>query len=658
MSKKGITVLEKAFCISVISTLFFFLSSVSFLSPIVNKVFGRTNIPAMALSILLYLLLFLLLRNKEIRFTKTAVCIIFLSGAAFLLASYALEKNVYNAEPHLTIEQSLPWYILIPVIITSFCFLCFILTKDFFRVFQIRILSKSSSLSAKWFIIAAGVFLIALSVYNQYSINFSYYYDYYNIHAYTNSILNLFWGQPFSKTLTSIYGHYAFFYYPVIKLLYSCGIHNIYKIIILINCFLTAASLLIWIIIILRNIKSRLIQFLGIFMVCYFNTSRVMEIYQQVHPHRVFPIAVTALMIALWFRLKNKRTIVIILGYMMCAAILIWNTESGIFSTVSWSALQICSALQLKSKNKWLLAVFHFAAIPVVFLAAVCLCGFLNMLFGGEMIPLQDFIFPISSADYMNLIQIPLQNYPSVWISVMVLFLSFLGYGIKDTVLYSQNYRNSDQTAACFALIVLGLGSFSYAINRPAYCNFYIILPIAALLISIIADTYSSERRNLFSQGKNLTAQDLFRGFSGLLSVTVLIFIFISSLINIPNKLKASKYYKNTEQIEEVQNWIISQHNKDAVALGNSPFVFYSWLGWDPGLYYMDTADYRFVPNAYDDLFQTVGQIEDKSAFISRDIKYLLPEKFFLDHKMPSIFETENFIIEYWTPKDQGNTDY
>ncbi len=129
MSKKSITVLEKAFCISVISVLFFYLCAVSFLSPLINSIFGRTNIPAMALSILLYLLLFLLLRKKEIRFTKTAVCIIFLSGAAFLLASYALEKNVYNAEPHLTIEQSLPWYILIPIVIAFFCFLCFILTK-------------------------------------------------------------------------------------------------------------------------------------------------------------------------------------------------------------------------------------------------------------------------------------------------------------------------------------------------------------------------------------------------------------------------------------------------------------------------------------------------------------------------------------------------
>lgn len=653
MERKKKDFLEKSFLLSIISTIFFYLCSVSYLSPIVERIFGRVNIPAMALTIIFYFAAFLLLRKKEVHFTKLSLSLIFLFVSAFLLTSYALEKNIYNAKTHLTLEQSLPWYVLLPTVILIIGIYCF-----FQRVLSssqacLRISQKFSTRRKKSINVIIGIILVAVSVYNQYNVNFSHYYDYYNIHAYSNSILNLFWGQPFTETIKSIYGHYAFFYYPVIKLLYSCGFHNIYKIIILINCLLTGISLSIWIWVIFRIIKNPQIQLFGIFMVCYFNSSRVMEIYQQVHPHRIFPIAVTILMIALWYCLKNKRTLIIPLGYLVCIFILAWNTECGIFSTISWSAMQICSSLQIKSKKSFFSAFIYLLAIPLTFLAAVLFCGILNKLFGGEMISIQDFIFPLYSAEYMNLIEIPLQNYPSSWMSIMVLFLSFLGYGIKDTILNSPDNRKSDQTAACFSTVVLGLGSLSYAINRPAYCNFYIILPFAALLISITADSFFSDREKLFSRSNEKNTGLLFRGVCGFLSYAVLLTITASSLINIPYKHNVYKYYKNTTQIDEVQKWILSQQNKQAVALGNSPSVFYSWFGWNPGIYYMDTADYSFIENAYAELFEETKHMQNKSAFISRDIKYLLPEEFFTQHSMPSIIEIGDFVIEYWVPNQQ-----
>ena len=647
--------LLKCFLTACITTVIFYCCGAAFLKPVMESVVGSANIPSLTLSILLDLLLFIALRKCQVRIPDVIIKIGFAAASLFLLISYFLEKNIFHSSDHLSVEMKMPWYLFAAWIMLC-CLAVFFLISDHPLRGKVKkairdLKAKTGRDPVKICLIFTTAVLTGLTAYHYYNLNFTAYYDYYNINTYLNSILNLFWGQPFTTTITGIYGHYAFFYYPVLKAAYALGFHSLYKVFTLTITVLNVLTLLIWIRILCWNVRSGSIRLLGIFMLCHVDAARLLFIYPATRPNRTFPLAVMALMISLWYREKpEKKKRITTLGYIACLFLIIWNTECGLFALISWAALHICSALQTGSGRLFGKILLHAVLIPAIFFGAVFTAGILNVLHGGEMIPPLDFIFPMNSAKHMSEISVDLAPFPAAWISISVLLFAFLCRGIKDTLLCTASPRPSDQSAACFSFTVLSVGILSFAVNRPAYANFFVMLPFAGVMTAILADSYFNDAAGLLRKKTERKAVNRFCAYSGLLSLSVLVFMTGSTLINIPNKLTACAHYKDTAFLSETVQWITSAREKDAAAIGTSPSMFYAYLGLDPGIYYMDTPNYHINDDAFFELIEKTKSLEGRSLYVSNDFRWYLPEEFRETHTMVSSFKKNDILIEYWMP--------
>ena len=601
----------------------------------------------MAVSIVCCILFFILLRNTIIKVSQSIIFAGFLLLSLSILISYSNERNLSDEWADiLGIELFAPSYIFY-IMIIILCVLLFAAVQFPYQKFlPDRINGAGLKKSGNIFIYLMIIFLTGISAFNHYKIDFSSGFDRYHLHAYLNSITNFFWGIPYSGTINSIYGHYGFFYYPFLKLAYSLGFHNLYKIYLVISTLLIVCTLLSWSTVLLWNIKNRFIQFLGILMIFHVYAARQTNIYHQREPHRSFPIAVMILLLGLWYRAgTSKKRIITIIGYIYCVFSVIWNTEYGIFCLISWASLHICTALQRKKPDLLKIAK-NLAAIPCVFLCALLVCGFLNKLQGGEFLSLHDFIYPLLQPSYMNELEMGLPGYPSAWMSIMILISAFLAYGLKDTILFTADCQRNDRTAVIFSTAVLGLGTVSYAVNRPAYRNFYVIMPFAAFFISLAADSFMKGRPNF---GKNKSGEQLIKASGGLLSLFVLFITAISTIINIPYNIEKNRSYKNNADVMQTAEWINTISDKKALSVGGPISLIYTCLGRDPGFYTMDIPDINYDPRFTEDLKNKLRNISDKNVFISNDVYKNLPDEFLRSHELFSDFYLkDSFQIQYW----------
>ena len=629
------------------AVIFLYLCAVSVLKPVISHLTGSVNVPSMVFSIIFFLLVFLAQRNIQWKIPGAVPPAVFILSGGFLLASYSLER--YENIHYDSIEAKIPYAVFCPAVILISFAVCFLISRYTNSVHKDKLLNiagKASKISA--------VILLCVSLFNQLYIDYLDYIDYHHMHAFFNMISNLFWGQPYSETVNGIYGHYPFFYYPALKILYHFGFHNIYKAVIIISCILTICVLLIWLRILTWNVRNNFILLTAIFAICHVNASRIVHLFHQIYPHRTLPIAVTAFEIALWYRQTGKnRTKLSVIGYVVNTLLIIWNTEFGLVAIAAWSALHICSALQSDLKKNIGKILLHLAVIPVSFFSAVLISGLMNTLLGGGMISISSFVFPIFSDELMHETEYPLPAFPSAWMSIMILFLCFLGYGLKDTVLFTKNYRKNDRSAVCFSAAVLGLGCMTYPMSRPAYKEYYILLPLCGLLIAIMADSFSKQMADLFQKDPAGSAAQKFNGMIGLLSFLVLIFLMINTILNIPNKMSDVKSHMRSDNIKEICTWMVGLDGKKAYAVGKTANLTYAYLGWDPGIYYLDISNLAYSMEAYDSLFDQMKNMENDACFVSDYVYNDLPDEFLSTHKMISIIEVKDTKLRYYVPAAQ-----
>ena len=668
---------------SAISTLIMYLFSVSPLNLWTSKIFGSTNLPSMAIAVGTFFIFFFILRNIKLNIPLPVITLSFILFSLFLAISYILERKIFAYDAVPGIEAEIPMVIQAVVILLVCIFICY-----FFRKHPSCLTILNRKLKTKkgiCFQVFILFLLIGFTVFKQYNPNFLYRAKsnpYHHLHAYTNSIYNVFWGQPFTETITSVYGHYAFFYLPLLKIVYRLGFHNLINDFFVINIMLILCALMNYAIVLYRSTGNRFIRLLGTIAIFYFTSSRFFTIsYPQLYAHRPFVLSIVLLLLSRWYRTKRKK-LISVTGYLICVLIIIWSTECGIISAITWAALHICYIMQSKLSKKWLMIPVQLLLIPASFFAAVLICGLMNVMIGGNMIPVSDFLFPLNNSGYMKgILEYPLAAFPSAWISIMIMLFTFLGFGAKDIIIFSQNGKESKQSAVCFAAAVLGLGSISYAINRPSYSNFFIILPLAAIFISIIADSGSKQLEYIiinngnsaeyaFSEdpnsplqldtpvtgpvpnryNKKMSPNELIKGFSSAVSLLVLIFLGLSCTANMPYMLKESDNFKNTKQITEICKSILKYKEEDTLAMGNPMTLFYAYLGLDPGVYYMDTADMLIDKKYTDSIVETTKKLNN-SMFVDTDLRFdYLSEEFLSSHQVYKI-EIDSYRFYFFTPK-------
>lgn len=597
---------------AVVSVLLFYLCATTPIKVLIKLQTGNLNITCMALCVVVYLVLIILMGRKDLRFSSYAVIVFNALLVFFLLFSMLQEHMVYDAGSHLPVEYSSPLWMFLIVIAA-------IGLSAYFSSGSAKLPTVPHTVQRLLVIVLTAI-IVGIAAYNQYTPNtLLNSFDSHHFTAYVNSIWNVFWGQPYTETITSIYGHYGFIYYPFLKAAWFLGARNLFKVYFALSMGITGACIIMFVIALLSLVKKTPFRLMGILGIGYINCARCTNVYHQLFPHRVLPMAVTALMMALWMRARRKK-LVSIIGYAICALLLIWSTEYGLFSTIAWSALNCCSLIQSNKKKDWFAVAIHILAIPITFVLSLLLCGLFNTLLGGSMISVKEFIFPLQNRDYMNgYLQVSLPVFPSAWMSIMVGLLVFLGIGLSDTALCSQTGRKNDRTAVFFGLAVLGLGSVTYAINRAVYGNFYIIMYLMAIIIAVIAEDEVSAFRNLAQSGLVNNTEGIQKYFLSFTSVCVLVIITISCVANIPNTVNREIADKDDKENRKMMAALQRYSDGDAYAVGNAAISAFAMLGWDPQVYLMDLPDMSLNPAAKEEMVDKMGALYGKELFISFD---------------------------------------
>ena len=137
----------------------------------------------------------------------------------------------------------------------------------FFWVYQNIKLGKSSG---EWLLYLLYGILTVLIFYSMYTPNIfgrGDWSDSYHAHAYFNSIYNVHWGMPYTGELTSIYGHYGFFWKLPMKL-----IGGDFRKFVILLAGLGAISHLCAFLAMHQVIKSRLLRVLGAIAISFPNS--------------------------------------------------------------------------------------------------------------------------------------------------------------------------------------------------------------------------------------------------------------------------------------------------------------------------------------------------------------------------------------------------
>ena len=627
---------------AILSVGLFYIFVATPIQTVIRERFGSLNIPVMAICVIFFHLLSICFRSIKIKISELSISLSFLIAGLFLLISYFSEQKVFDAPNHIGVDLKIPLLISVSYTVVICGLVCYSYLNSKENIFYKPGYKKISRI----IIILAALFFGALAFYHQYRLNFTKNYDFYHLNSYTNSIFNLFWGQPFTETIDGIYGHYPFFYYPFLKLGSILGTRYYFKTYLLVTSSLIVFNLFIWYLILYWNVKSNFIRLLGMLLISAADISRLTGTYPMVYPHRIFPMAVTVLMVAIWYR-KSRKKMISIIGYILSAFLIVWSTEYGLFSLLSWTALHCCAELQKKDRNYWKI-LLHLLLIPAVFVFAVLICGGLNVLHGGEMLSINHILYPIMNSQETG--EAPLAKFPAAWMSIMVMLLIFLGYGLKDTILLTNYCETNDQSAACFAVSVLGLGSITYAINRPAYANFYIILPTAGLFLAITTESFLPFRAYIPTDSIKEPANHLLKKYAGMTTFCIMFLLAFITIINIPDKLEKHQFYTDTTKVNELANFIYKTKDTDALALGEGALLTYAYIGRDPGIYYYDIPNIYRVPAAGIELTEKLKQLANQSVFVSDDSLGLLPDEFLESHEEISEHKATDIILHYFIP--------
>lgn len=329
------------------------------------------------------------------------------------------------------------------------------------------------------------------------------YYNLCDIHhggAYIETIFNAYHGTPFNFATTGIYGHYGIFFAPLLKILGGTP-KALFSLIALTGVLATVA--LIYIVECL--VSKRLLRVLAVYGSILTITAMRNSNYWQLQPHRIlFPLLMLAYLTAM---IKKEAFGLprIISGFGLCAAAIVWNTETGLFCTVAFSLALIVHEWQAIQSNKhmWLKCGALLAGIPFATAVAILFVNLYNIICGGEWI-FKLFFFPFFESDYMDgTLKADLPSGVQIWPLVMILFMLMIACALYHTNLVRRE-QHCAHAPIWLALGTVALLNCSYYVNRAAYYNLDICLQLATLGMTLLADRYLPELAGLFSEKKSI----------------------------------------------------------------------------------------------------------------------------------------------------------
>lgn len=534
---------------------------------------------------LIFVMAYILSKENERADTKKfAFSLCVFVGVSVLMVDYVMKITpFYGYEGWTLIPQ---W-----IVLGGICVTC---------AFNSYLLLKTENYKLTLFYIVA-IFLYAISRYNPNILNA----DVYDADAYLYSIYNVYHGVPFNIDTTGIYGHYAIFY-KIPMMIFGGSVVNISVMI----AITAAIAMMAYIYAVNNLIKNSFLKILIVLAVLLEPLYALPYSYYQTSPNRyLFPALIMALMA---FDMKKQKFSNRILGIILCSCSFLWNLESGVVVSIAWFIYSEINHLQKRKKifdkDLFINAIF----IPVELAISLLVYSMYNILCGGSP-SIKAFFYPYNH--HIEDFSLPIEcgNYAYIW--VIPIFMCMFFWGIISIRTFGRENRNA---AVIASVSTIGIGYFSYYMNRFAKCNVWMIVWELVLVLGIVIDGSGKEIMDIFIQKKCTL-------YKGLKMVLIYIGVTIISTLAVGNIFSAERqiklYQEGTKDIKILKSWseeVEKSVPKDTYACGLGAWSIYSMLDWDTGYHINDLPNLVARPEACAQFFEEI--YEKDELFIAEDL--------------------------------------
>ena len=575
---------------------------------------------------------------------------IVLINVAMLLYVYKTELKTYDSPEGLRLQYHVNDTITIILMVGVFFAVVY-----FIEALKEAFYSKKESRIVFYIFVIVIAFVYGYTLYTPNCLS-----TYANLHhgdAYFNSVYRAMMGVPRSYLNTGIYGCYAIILAPIVNLLGG----TLSSFFIVIGC-LGGISIICMAYAIDTLTKNPIIKVIGTVALTTTVMATQWSIYPQLYPHRVvFPAILIAYM-AFVYRHKRGGIGWTIGGYIVCTVAIIWNTEIGMACLVAWMAYELYDAFvkyNVIQISLYKNIVIHILAGIGSFFGAILIVNVVNLLMGGGLVSIQDFLFPLLTPSYMeDVLIIALPKTFTAWLLVVGLFLFLLAHCIMKTKISPKRLPSTTKDKVFCGIAVLGLGQITYFVNRATYGNLGIGHYISILIVCIIAD-WSLQKYVLNEENNTHLLNNIYRGLA-YITTTVLILITLAGASNYFGveiyKTLIDTNYRNTDMVESFTKEFEESIPKDTKAIGNGVVELYSYLHWDPYYYIIDFSDIGVLPDAAYYMNNELAKL-DEPVLINADSLAKLDafsengnKEFYEKNVLVKTFPIYNLEFRYYVP--------
>ena len=335
------------------------------------------------------------------------------------------------------------------------------------------------SLSNNYLAIFLAIVAVILIIYGKFQVAIT---DIWHHTAHFNSVFMVYHHIPYSKNMYSILGHYALLMEPFFKVF---GLNvKIYAVLLSILCGISALCVIITIFLV---IKSSFFRILGILITFFIYFTMEFNSYSVASLRIFFP----SIMILYTAIIGNRKNILLtILGYFIVSLSILWNAETGLVCLASLFISNIyayCYDLTFKDKklyyNILLLIIFSICSLLIAYLI-LNICNI--YLLRGEKQNIKDLLFPLITGQ-VNYTEIKIEKLFNYYFIVVFIFLTTFIYYIKNMRIFNNgDIKLKYYIPSIIYISVCALGVYAYAINRTAFFNSMVLMPMISIIIPFI----------------------------------------------------------------------------------------------------------------------------------------------------------------------------
>lgn len=414
----------------------------------------------------------------------------------------------------------------------------------------------------------------------------------YHIDAYTNSILNTLVLEPFEMYSSSIYGHHGLIYLIPVKMLHKLGFTNWMAVTIVIGIvgFITF-SVEYWCI--SQIVKNDTIFTIAVLANAIVSFQIYPNQYYQMMPHRYLFQALIFCGCIIAYR-KPKSIMVRVVMWFLSGVAMIWNIETGLVVMVVWclAAVYLDSKAHGKYSVKTIILNVCYAIIS--FIGGFGVVNVYNLMGGGNIISVSTYIYPLVSRSYrVDMLQLSLMKPANGYFMVIAVMLGVIGLYLLDGLFIKLNEK---QYMAILAA-VMGLGVFTYYMNRAVTTNATIVCFSMVILLAHLCDRFVpfvllDEGQNTMIKWKRPWEILKIRNIVGGICMIILSGMALASISTVGATLKNKITTTwNRKSIAEFMAEAKEKIPVDAVAFGPYTAQLYALLDKNTGIYIADWED-------------------------------------------------------------------